>query len=149
MHILLHFVNDDKLQTAEDIGSMVLAEFLDPTVDPELHEIIKTCIIYGACGILNPDSPCMKDEICTKKFPKEFNPHTVAVFNGYPRYRGVDNGRVVTIKGNQVDNLWVVPYNPWLSKKYQLHINVEACTTIKLVKYLYKYITKDITVPVC
>ena len=33
----------------------------------------------------------------------------------------------------------VVPYNPYLSKKYHCHINVEYCGTIKAVKYLYKY----------
>nr|XP_047144916.1 uncharacterized protein LOC100200664 [Hydra vulgaris] len=77
-----------------------------------------------------------------KKFPKEFNPCTVAIFNGYPNYRRLDNGRVVIIKDNQVDNRWVVPYNPWLSKKYQAHINVEACMSIKSVKYLYKYVYK-------
>ena len=33
-----------------------------------------------------------------------------------------------------------MPYNPWLFKKYQAHINVEACMTIKSVKYLYKCI---------
>ncbi|XP_047129685.2 uncharacterized protein LOC100201102 [Hydra vulgaris] len=142
VHILLHFVNADKLETAEDIDSLISAEIPDPAVDPELFDIIKSCMIHGPCGILNPNSPCMKDGKCTKKFPKEFNPHTVAIFNGYPRYRRVDNGRIVNIKGNQVDNRWVVPYNPWLSKKYQAHINVEACMTIKSVKYLYKYIYK-------
>ncbi|XP_065640451.1 uncharacterized protein LOC136073037 [Hydra vulgaris] len=91
VHILLHFVNDDKLETAEDIDSLISAEIPDQTVDPELFEIIKTCMIHGPCGILNPNSSCMKDGICTKKFPKEFNPHTVATFNGYPHYRRLDN----------------------------------------------------------
>ena len=30
----------------------------------------------------------------------------------------------------------MVPYNPWLSKKYQSHIKLEACMTVKSVKYL-------------
>nr|XP_047124283.1 uncharacterized protein LOC124806990 [Hydra vulgaris] len=134
--------NNLNLETAEDIDSLISAEIPDQTVDPELFEIVKTCMIHGPCGILNPNSPCMKDGVCTKKFPKEFNPCTVAIFNGYPNYRRLDNGRVVIIKGNQVDNRWVVPYNPWLSKKYQAHINVEACMSIKSVKYLYKYVYK-------
>ncbi|XP_065642205.1 uncharacterized protein LOC124814644 [Hydra vulgaris] len=142
VHILLHFVNDDKLETAEDIDILISAEIPGQTGNPELFEIVKTCMIHGPCGILNPNSPCMKDGVCTKKFPKEFNPRTVAIFNGYPNYRRLDNGRVVIIKGNQVDNRWVVPYNPWLSKKYQAHINVEACMFIKSVKYLYKYVYK-------
>ena len=29
----------------------------------------------------------------------------------------------------------MVPYNPWLSKKYQSHINLEACMTVKSVKF--------------
>ena len=99
-------------------------------------------MIHGPCGILNPKSPCMKDGICTEKFPKELSPNTVAVFNGYPLYRLFDNGRVVIIKGNQVDKRWVVPYNPWLSKKYRAHIIVEACMTIMSIMYLYRYIYK-------
>jgi len=35
-----------------------------------------------------------------------------------------------------------VPYNAYLSKKYKAHINLEACTTIKSVKYIYKYLYK-------
>ena len=35
-----------------------------------------------------------------------------------------------------------MPYNPWLSKKYQAHINVEACKTKMLTMYLYRYIYK-------
>ncbi|XP_065642316.1 uncharacterized protein LOC136073944 [Hydra vulgaris] len=73
----------------------------DQTVDPELFEIVKTCMIHGPCGILNRNFTCMKDGVCTKKFPKEFNPCTVAIFNGYPNYRRLDNGRVVIIKSNQ------------------------------------------------
>src|SRR5206468_658983 len=36
----------------------------------------------------------------------------------------------------------VVPYNPYLSQKYNCHINVEVATSITAVKYLYKYIYK-------
>ena len=70
VHILLHFVNDDKLETAEDIDSLISAEIPGQTVDPEFHEIIKTWMIHGLNGILNPKSLCMKDGICTNKFPK-------------------------------------------------------------------------------
>nr|XP_047144729.1 uncharacterized protein LOC124818216 [Hydra vulgaris] len=82
-----------RLETAEDIDSLISAEIPDQTVDPELFKIVKTCMIHGPCGILNPNSPCMKDGVSTKKFPKEFNPCTVAIFNGYPNYRRLDNGR--------------------------------------------------------
>ncbi|KAF7826480.1 uncharacterized protein G2W53_017644 [Senna tora] len=41
-----------------------------------------------------------------------------------------------------VDNSWVVPYNPLLLLKYNCQINVEICSSMKSVKYLYKYIHK-------
>lgn len=36
----------------------------------------------------------------------------------------------------------MVPYNPYLCQKYDGHINVEVCATVKAVKYIYKYIFK-------
>ena len=38
-----------------------------------------------------------------------------------------------------IDNRSVVPYNPYLTRA---HINVEECSSLKVVKYLYKYIFK-------
>jgi hypothetical protein len=35
-----------------------------------------------------------------------------------------------------------VPYNPCLLRTFNYHINVEACGSIKSVKYLFKYIYK-------
>ena len=48
----------------------------------------------------------------------------------------------VRIRGADLDNRWVVPYNPSLLMRYNCHINVEACSSIKAVKYLFKYIYK-------
>jgi hypothetical protein len=44
--------------------------------------------------------------------------------------------------GFSFDNRWVVPYNPYLLLKYDCHINVEICTSVKSIKYLYKYVYK-------
>jgi hypothetical protein len=35
-----------------------------------------------------------------------------------------------------------MPYNPYLLRLFNCHINVEACGSIKAVKYLFKYIYK-------
>jgi hypothetical protein len=35
-----------------------------------------------------------------------------------------------------------VPYNPYLSRKYRAHINVEVCASVQAVKYIHKYIYK-------
>ena len=44
--------------------------------------------------------------------------------------------------GVPLDNKYAVPYNPYLSKKYNAHINVEICSSIQSCKYLYKYVYK-------
>ncbi|GBP53109.1 hypothetical protein EVAR_97113_1 [Eumeta japonica] len=41
-----------------------------------------------------------------------------------------------------VDNRWVVPYNPLLSRIFNAHINVEFCQSVKAIKYICKYIHK-------
>ena len=62
--------------------------------------------------------------------------------NGYPIYKREDNGRIIQVGNHDIDNRWSVPYNPYLSKKYKAHLNLEACTSIKSVKYLFKYVYK-------
>ncbi|XP_004252145.2 uncharacterized protein [Solanum lycopersicum] len=49
-------------------------------------------------------------------------------------------GEIVKVRQQYLDNSWVVPYNPYLLGKFNCHINVEVCSDIKVVKYLYKYI---------
>ena len=41
-----------------------------------------------------------------------------------------------------MDNRWIVPYNKYLLRKFDAHINVEICSSIRSVKYLYKYVYK-------
>ncbi|XP_055923265.1 uncharacterized protein LOC129953811 [Eupeodes corollae] len=42
----------------------------------------------------------------------------------------------------EVDNRWVVPYCPLLSKIFNAHINVEYCNSVKSIKYICKYVNK-------
>ena len=84
----------------------------------------------------------MENDICTKKFPKDFSSHSVFSDNGYPLYRRRDDGQSVEKKNCPLDNRWVVPYNPYLLLKYRCHINVEVCVSIKSIKYLFKYVHK-------
>ncbi|GBM82113.1 hypothetical protein AVEN_16189-1 [Araneus ventricosus] len=98
-------------------------------------------MVHGPCGIINPNAPCMKDGECSKQFPKAFREETEENVNGYPVYkrRCIEPVRVGK---HYIDNRWIVPYNPWLSKEYNAHINVEVCACVKSVKYLYKYVYK-------
>ncbi|GBN29840.1 ATP-dependent DNA helicase PIF1 [Araneus ventricosus] len=98
-------------------------------------------MVHGPCGIINPNAPCMKDGECSKQFPKAFREETEENVNGYPVYKRRCTEPVRAGK-HYIDNRWIVPYNPWLSKKYNAHINVEVCASVKSVKYLYKYVYK-------
>ena len=42
----------------------------------------------------------------------------------------------------EVDNRWIIPYCPLLSKAYNAHINVEFCHSVKSIKYICAYISK-------
>ncbi|XP_066923007.1 uncharacterized protein, partial [Clytia hemisphaerica] len=141
-HMLITLEDGDKIRSPEDIDSLICAEIPDINEDPELYETIKATMIHGPCGAINPNSPCMEDGHCSKEYPKEFSDETIMANNGYPIYKRREDGRTVTVRNMELDNRWVVPYNPWASKKYNCHINVEACTSIKAIQYLFKYIYK-------
>ncbi|KAF1860106.1 hypothetical protein Lal_00033700 [Lupinus albus] len=94
-------------------------------------------MIHGPCGIFNPNGPCMKDGRCKKNSLKNLHlKHAKVVTLIHSTKDEVTNLRVT------IDNRWVVPYNPWLLLKYDCHINVEVCCSIKSIKYLYKFVYK-------
>lgn len=135
----------DKLREPEEVDNVVCAEIPDES-DDVLYDIVKTCMLHGPCGENNQSAPCMAEEKgckkCTKNFPKSFCDVTDANVDGYPTYRRRNNGKTVTVRNSELDNRWVVPYNPFLSRKYKAHINVEVCSSVKSVKYIFKYIYK-------
>lgn len=131
------------------IDEVISAELPDQETDPELFETIIRNMIHGPCGSLNPNSPCMKDGRCTKRYPRQLIDETQTGNDGYPQYRRrkpESGGRTTVIKIRNtdvdVDNSWVVPYTPLLSKIFAAHINVEYCNSVKSIKYICKYVTK-------
>lgn len=142
MHLLVILAEEEKIRDPEIIDSVVCAELPDATSDAQLHAIVTSTMLHGPCGVLNPRAPCMVDGACSKGYPKQFRNETVDNIDGYPMYRRRDNGNCITIKDCVLDNRWVVPYNPYLTKKYNAHINVEVCSSIKSVKYIFKYVYK-------
>jgi len=42
----------------------------------------------------------------------------------------------------EIDNKWIVPYCPLLSRIFRAHINVEYCNSVKSIKYICKYVNK-------
>lgn len=78
-------------------------------------------------------------------FSEAFQPETALHLEGnggYPLYRRREDGRKVKMRGQEFDNRCVVPYNPHLLLRYNCHLNVEVCSSIKACKYIFKYIMK-------
>ena len=97
-------------------------------------------MLHGPC---QPTSYCMlKQNSCMYNYPKNFQDYTTQNNDGYPLYRRRDDGKFVLKQGIKMTNQWVVPHNLYLTNKYNAHINVEICSTISAVKYLYKYVYK-------
>ena len=141
-HILMILASTDEPKTPEDFDNLVCAEIPDKEHQPLLFETVSKSMIHGSCGELNPTSPCMINGKCTKHYPREFVTTTTTNKHGYPLYRRRDDKKTIKKKRGIIDNRWIVPYNPYLCQKYNYHINVEICSSIRSVKYLYKYVYK-------
>ncbi|KAG5550191.1 hypothetical protein RHGRI_015221 [Rhododendron griersonianum] len=142
MHLLLFLEGPDKIHTCAQVDKVVCAEFPDPIKDPSLFDTVKGCMVHGPCGARNPQAACMENGKCTKKYPKAFLETTTMDQDGYPIYRRRSDGRVYIVRGHPVDNRDVVPYNAYLSRLFNCHINVEVCAGMRCVKYIHKYIYK-------
>ena len=152
MHILLWLSAAHKIRP-DDIDKAISAEFPCPQTDPELHAIVTKNMVHGPCGVTNRNSPCMQDGVCKKSYPKCHVESTQQGDDAYPRYRRrstADGGHVSKLKMRaygkwmqvEVDNTWVVHYNPWLLRQLHCHVNIEMCTSVKAIKYVLKYVTK-------
>ncbi|XP_070025843.1 uncharacterized protein [Nicotiana sylvestris] len=113
-HFLIILANGYKLLTSEAYDGIISAELPDRGV-------------HGSAKF---------------NYPKKFAEHTSKGSDSYSIYKRRNTGEVVKVREQYLDNSWVVPYNPFLLGKFNCHINVEVCSDIKVVKYLYKYICK-------
>ena len=153
-HTLFFMSHSDLLDTAERIDSCISAEIPDPEKNPLLFELVKANMIHGPCGEnYNTSSPCWDTDkkVCTKGYPKEFNHLTVVDDVNYTQMRRLPPGEgghtvLIKIRGRaepvEVDNRWVVEYNPFLLLIFECHINLQHVFSKKPVKYLCKYCCK-------
>ncbi|KAK9733325.1 hypothetical protein RND81_04G060000 [Saponaria officinalis] len=81
----------------------------------QLRKSMLRHMMHGPCGLLNPKCLCMK------------HPSNVGRCK-YGKHR--------------LNNGWVIPYNPYLLSLFDCHLNIEVCSIINAVKYLYKYVSK-------
>ncbi|ONM60906.1 hypothetical protein ZEAMMB73_Zm00001d022522 [Zea mays] len=131
-----------KLTCPEQYDLLISAE-IPSNKYPELRKMVIKHMMHGPCGSLNPNCPCTKGrKSCKNHYPRPFSDTTLQGKDSYPIYRRRDDDRKEKVRGCELDNRWVAPYNPYLLRLFNCHINVEACGSIKAVKYLFKYIYK-------
>jgi hypothetical protein len=75
-------------------------------------------------------------------YPIAFSDSLLQGKDSYPIYWHRDVGHKETIRGWELDNKWVIPYNPYLLHIFNCHINVEACGSIKAVNTCSNTYTK-------
>ncbi|XP_027171551.1 uncharacterized protein LOC113771129 [Coffea eugenioides] len=141
-HLLLILKPQFKLLNPESYDRIVSAELPDPKQFPHLYSLVLKHMVHGPCGDMGKNSPCMKGGSCKNHYPKNFCEHTTHAEDSYPYYRRRDDGSKITVRRFELDNRWIIPYNPYLLALLDCHMNVEICSTLELVKYLYKYIFK-------
>ena len=105
--------NQNWPEIQDQLDTLVSAQTPDPATYPTLY------MLHGPCG-----AKCMVNGKCNKNFPKSFHDDTHFGEDGYPDYARPDNGHKITKENNVYDNCDGVPYNPYLSAKYNCHINV-------------------------
>ncbi|MBW0491242.1 hypothetical protein O181_030957 [Austropuccinia psidii MF-1] len=86
-------------------------------------------------------SRCWTNCGCKWGYPKPYAAETSISNDAYPVYCR-RQGSSFTSGSHIYTNQGVIPYNKYLSLRYQCHVNVEIPYGIKALKYLYKYICK-------
>lgn len=145
VHILIILEHAYKIRDVEQFDEFVCSE-IPNNENPHLRAAVLQHMMHGPCGDANPSCPCMKKKGFEKTYkngyPKNFSNFTTAGDDSYPVYRHRDTKETVCVREVNLDNCWVIPYNSYLLAKFDCHLNVEVCSTIKAVKYLYKYVYK-------
>ncbi|XP_075499811.1 uncharacterized protein LOC142538359 [Primulina tabacum] len=141
-HMLLILSTDSKISSPEMFDSYVVAEIPDENRFPKLFHLVTRHMMHGPCGLLDKKCPCMINGKCKSHYPRPFSDQSMQGRDGYPIYRRRNDGRIVEVRRRTLNSQWFVPYNPFLLYRYDCHINVEICSGLTAVKYLYKYIYK-------
>jgi hypothetical protein len=81
-HILFWVSIDTSEPSPQFIDSFITVEIPDPAVDPLAYALVAEDMVHGLCGRYNPKCSCMKDEKCSKNYPKEFSDTTIVDENG-------------------------------------------------------------------
>jgi len=121
---------------------LISTKIPDKVSDPFTFDTVWRSMMHGPYGTFMPNASYMKNEKYSKRYSWSFQENTIENEDSYSIYKYRNNGRTVEVRGIWLDNRWVVPYNPYLITKYDCYINMKICSSITIIKYLFKYIFK-------
>ena len=150
---ILAILNRVGLIHPDEIEKYTVAEIPNRILDLELWTQVTQKMIHNPCGSFNPESPCCKynNGTCKHRYPKPYSSQSYfSEEDGSPIYRrrspeegGQTHSTTFVVNNHDVEyelsNKDVVPYNPWLLRMFDCHINVEICSSLKVIKYLLWY----------
>ena len=161
VHILVILSEDDQIKISSEVNDIICAELPtdmfqknseEYTQSIKLDQIVLKNMVHGPCGNVNPLSLWFEIGKCKKLYPKSIRDKTILDPDNtypedwtFPSEKGV-RALIVTLKGKDyiIDNTVIVPYSPFLSLRFNCHINVELYLSPTASKYLYKYVYKGI-----
>ncbi len=146
---ILDQTSKNALRNPERVDAIISAK-LPPESDNGLRDLVLQRMIHNSCGSHYPAAVCMGDR-CKKNFPKDFrsdDPTNLKVITTYRTGEGVQKKEVrrkreqfAGTPKQQVDNSWVLAYNPKLMRMFHFYMNVELCVSpVGGIKYLFEYI---------
>src|ERR1700737_244345 len=134
------------IATINRIQRTSLARWLAPRSQTILCFLISTRQLFPLCYMdraarITPTLPvCKTGDARSVILDNTLNKR--CSMNGFPLYQRSSNGFTVVRGRHEFTNCDVVPFNPYLSAKFNCHINVKVATTVTAVKYLFKYVYK-------
>jgi hypothetical protein len=111
IHCLVWLVATSSEFGASTIDGIICAEIPDANIDPLGYALVNEFMIHDPCSAYNRKCSCMKNDKCSKKFPKTFQNEAITYELGFTIYRRCDDGRYVMKNGVRLDSRSVVPYN--------------------------------------
>ena len=111
-HLLLILSQQWVPHTVQDIDNLVSAEIPDKDTHPHLHKCVTSHMMHGPCGALDKHCPCMKENQCSKGFPKSFKEATTIGDDSYPEYKRYECPALtaVHISTAHTNNIATVPF---------------------------------------
>jgi hypothetical protein len=76
VHIIFSVSTNTSQPTPELIDSIITAEISDPETNLLGYVLVAKHMVHGPYGDFNVSAPCMKNSICSKGYPKDFQEET-------------------------------------------------------------------------